>query len=156
MSETATVGALSDALDSHLRSNELEPALSVCEELERSEPSEPRWPHRRGDLLLRLRRRDDAVAAYERAVDLYVHQGFVARAAAMAKVILGLDANRIDVLERVDGNAALELRQRREASGAFSRPVAPPTVRGADVSALVSLVRDAPLLAKAVNESEDE
>ena len=64
--------------------------------LERVEPSEPRWPHRRGDLLKRLGRKQEAIGSYERAVDLYAQQGFVARAAAMAKVVIAMEPERID------------------------------------------------------------
>ena len=73
------------------------------------ERNEPRWPHRKGDLLKRLGRPEEAVEAYERAVDLYAHQGFVARAAAMAKVVLGIAPERVDVLERVNLDTARKL-----------------------------------------------
>jgi CRP-like cAMP-binding protein len=60
-------------------------------------------------------RKSDAVLAYERAVDLYAAKGFVARAAAMAKVILAIDPSRSEVLERVDPVAARRLhRQNRK------------------------------------------
>jgi CRP-like cAMP-binding protein len=49
------------------------------------------------------------VISYERAVVLYAQQGFVARAAAMAKVVIGIDPERRDILERVDPNAARQL-----------------------------------------------
>ena len=84
-------------------------ALKLYDELQRVDDEEPRWPHRKGDLLKRLNRKQEAVIAYERAVDLYADQGFVARAAAMAKVIMSIDKNRSDVLERVDPEAARKL-----------------------------------------------
>jgi CRP-like cAMP-binding protein len=84
-------------------------ALTHYETLEKMEPVEPRWPHRKGDLLKRLGRLEEAICSYERAVDLYAQQGFVARAAAMAKVVVGIDPNREDVLERVTPDAAREL-----------------------------------------------
>lgn len=84
-------------------------ALRIYEALQAVEPREPRWPHRKGDLLNRLGRCDDAIAAYESAVDLYARLGFVARAAAMAKVVMGIDASRTDVLERVSVDAARKL-----------------------------------------------
>jgi CRP-like cAMP-binding protein len=73
------------------------------------ERNEPRWPHRKGDLLKRLGRPEEAVTAYERAIDIYAQQGFVARAAAMAKVVLGIAPDRVDVLERVSVDAARKL-----------------------------------------------
>ena len=40
--------------------------------------------------------------AYERAVELYAAKGFDARAVATAKVMLAIDPNRGEVLERVN------------------------------------------------------
>ena len=84
-------------------------ALELYEVLEGLERDEPRWPHKKGDLLKRIGELDDAVDSYIRAVDLYAQQGFVARAAAMAKVVVGIDPNRDDVLARVNADAAREL-----------------------------------------------
>ena len=84
-------------------------ALEHYAALQRMEPGEPRWPHRKGDLLKRTGHLEQAVTSYERAVDLYAQQGFVARAAAMAKVIMSIDPNRTDVLERVTSDQARKL-----------------------------------------------
>ena len=100
---------LRDKLNQALRRERLSEALGHYEALQRVERSEPRWPHRKGDLLKRLGRPGDAVEAYERAVDLYAQQGFVARAAAMAKVVLGIAPERVDILERVSVDAARRL-----------------------------------------------
>jgi len=63
-----------------------------------------RRPSKTTDLRARLNLalEADAVLAYERAVDLYATKGFMARAAAMAKLILAIDPTRGDVLERVN------------------------------------------------------
>ena len=100
---------LRDKLNQALRKERLGEALGHYESLQMMELSEPRWPHRKGDLLKRLGREDEAVEAYERAVDLYAQQGFVARAAAMAKVVLGIAPERVDVLERVSTDEARRL-----------------------------------------------
>ncbi|HSN85054.1 MAG TPA: cyclic nucleotide-binding domain-containing protein [Polyangiales bacterium] len=98
-----------DKLQKALLKERFNEALTHYEALEHLEPAEPRWPHRRGDLLKRLGRSADAIRCYERAVDLYAQQGFVARAAAMAKVVIAIDPQRIDVLERVSPEAARRL-----------------------------------------------
>ena len=71
----------------------------------RSPPSGYRVPGEvvspQGGLLRRMVRKDDAVLAYERAVDLYAAKGFDARAAATAKIMLAIDRSKSDVLERV-------------------------------------------------------
>ena len=90
-------------------------ALGLYEELGLAEPADPRWPQRHGDLLRRLKQDAAAIKAYEVAVGLYAKQGFVARAAAMAKLILQIDPSRLDVLERVDPDEARRLhRQQRQ------------------------------------------
>ena len=131
MTKKVPVSVLRDQVTVLLQKEKLKEALECYVQLENAEPKEPRWPHRKGDLLLRMKRPKDAVAAYEKAVDIYASQGFVARAAAMAKVILGLDPSRMDVLERVDGKAALELRQRREGSQVAPLPASPPPAEAA-------------------------
>lgn len=97
---------LRERLHTALRKERLKEALGHYETLELLEPKEPRWPHRKGDLLKRLGRPQQAVIAYERAVGLYAQLGFVARAAAMAKVVIGIDPERRDVLERVEPSTA--------------------------------------------------
>jgi CRP-like cAMP-binding protein len=98
-----------------LNSGRLHEALDLYGQMETEAPEEPRWPHRKGDLLQRMGRRADAVLAYERAVKLYAGQGFVARAAAMAKLILAMDPDQGHVLEYVDPRAARELHRRNRA-----------------------------------------
>jgi predicted RNA polymerase sigma factor len=77
-------------LSKALRASHLDEALDIYELIEAQEPHEPRWPHRRGDLLRRMGRVMDAVHAYERAVDLYIAKGFEARAAATESLILAI------------------------------------------------------------------
>jgi len=103
---------LRDQLNVALQKGKLEDALALYEQIMEDAPKEPRWPHRRGDLLLRMGRKEAALTSFEMAVDLYAKEGFIARAAAMAKVVIGLDPERSDVLERVDPAAAKALRQR--------------------------------------------
>lgn len=77
-------------------------ALALYELLEKQRPEEPRWSHRKADLLLRMGREADAVRAYERAVYLYSIKGFAARAAATAKIMVTIDPSKDEVLERLD------------------------------------------------------
>ena len=109
----ATVAQLRDALQKALRKERLKDALVLYGELEEVEPTEPRWPHRRGDLCRRLGEDGDAVRCYERAVKRYAALGFVARAAAMAKVILQIDPTRTDILESVSQDEGQRLHRER-------------------------------------------
>ncbi len=116
MADDKDIKRLRKLLEEELRKDKLEAALKTYAELERLEPKLSRHPHKRGDLLRRMGRIQDAVGAYDRAVDCYVEEGFVARAVAMAKTVLVLDPSRMDVLERVDPSAA------RAMKGAANRP----------------------------------
>lgn len=106
-----------EKLDKALAANRDEEAIQLLAGLVSAEPTNARWPHKRGDLLRKVGRRGEAVAAYEQAVDVYAKAGFIARAVAMAKTVLSLDPSRTDVLLRVDPLAAQQLhRQARPAS----------------------------------------
>jgi CRP-like cAMP-binding protein len=96
-------------LSAALKAERLHEALDLYELMEKQLKDEPRWSHRRGDLLQRMGRKADAVLAYERAVDLYAAKGFIARAAALAKVILAIDPTKGEILARVDPEAARRL-----------------------------------------------
>jgi CRP-like cAMP-binding protein len=97
-------------LDRALEGNHLADAVEVLAELRRYEPQNVRWPHKQGDLLRKLGRNAEAVECFEQAVSLYTDQGFIARAVAMAKTVVQLDPARIEILERVDPQAAQQLR----------------------------------------------
>lgn len=93
-------------LNKALRTGRFAHALDLYELIEKRKPAEPRWAHRKGDLLRRLGREDDAVLAYERAVHLYSAKGFDARAAATARLLLAIDSSRGDVLDFTRASAA--------------------------------------------------
>jgi CRP-like cAMP-binding protein len=155
--------SLREQLEAALRKEKHGDALALYDSLAADEPDEPRWPQRRGDLLLKLGRGDEAVGAYERAVDLYASQGFVARAAAMAKVILGIMPDRMDVLERVDPEAARRLmNQQRRTWGEVPRGMAergvprPPSGLPSPAPARPSLMLEAMKLEPAADAGLDE
>lgn len=175
MPPKVSLATLKDQVTELLQKDKLKEALAAYNELEKGEPQEPRWPHRKGDLLLRMKNPKDAVAAYERAVDVYVGQGFAARGAALAKVILGLDPARKDVLARVDGQAMRDIRDGKAPaqpavapaapevlpSASIKQPIARPSlveevIAGADLRARKSIVFDAPLLEPDAAAGEDE
>jgi len=103
-------------LSKALRAGRFTQALDLYELIERRKPDEPRWAHRKGDLLRRMGRESDAAIAYERAVHLYSARGFDARATATAKLVLAIDPNKREVLEWADSEAARRFeRQSRNA-----------------------------------------
>ncbi|MFK8002400.1 MAG: Crp/Fnr family transcriptional regulator [Polyangiales bacterium] len=91
-----------EALNAALHAKEFDVALGLYDELDVLEETEPRWPHRKGDLYRRIGHDAAACTAYTIAVERYSALGFVARAAALAKLIVRLDPAREAVLDRVD------------------------------------------------------
>lgn len=106
----ATVARLRDRLNKALRKEQFDDALRLYDQLEAAEPTEPRWPHRKGDLLRRLGKSRDAIDCFSRAAQRYADLGFVARAVAVAKVVVQIDPGHTEVLEAVDPAAAKALR----------------------------------------------
>ena len=135
-------GSLKAQLARALQAERLNEALDLYEKIEKAAPTEPRWSHRRGDLLQRIGRKADAVLAYERAVDLYAAQGFVARAAAMAKLIIAIDPSKAEVLERVDPQTARKL-HRENRSMIVTADEAPTAPREGPPTDTQSLITDA-------------
>lgn len=115
--------------------------LALLGELERHEPGEPRWPHRRGDALKRAGRLDEAEAAYLRATERFAEQGFLPQAVALAKLVVALNPARSDLLDRIDQQATRDLRAHSARAAAAGRsasaddavgPVAAPSTRQED------------------------
>jgi tetratricopeptide (TPR) repeat protein len=100
-----------------LKAERFDQALDLYELIEKRKPDEPRWAHRKGDLLRRMRRNAEAVIAYERAVHLYSEKGFDARASATARLLVAIDASKRDVLDWADSQAAR--RCERQSRSAF-------------------------------------
>lgn len=88
-------------VSSALRLGRVTEALHLYELIEKRKPDEPRWSHRKGDLLHRMGRDFDAVIAYQRAVDLYSEKGFDALASATEKLMRQIEAHKL-----ADGSAA--------------------------------------------------
>ncbi len=99
-------------LNSALEHGRMIEALEIYELIEKRKPDEPRWSHRKGDLLRRIGRDADALRAYERAAYLYSARGFDARAAATANLMLEIDPSKGAVRDRV--NRVAERRLRRQ------------------------------------------
>ncbi len=101
-------------LNRALKAERFDQAIDVYELIEKRKPDDPRWAHRKGDLLRRIGRDAEAVIAYERAVHLYSEKGFDARASATARLLLAIDPSKREVLDWADSQAA---RRRERHSG---------------------------------------
>ena len=100
---------LRNELSKALRTGRFSEALALYELIEKRKPDEARWPRRRADLLNRMGREEDAVAAYQKAIDLYAAKGFIERAIATAKVMLSIDPTKVAVLHRLEDEAVSRL-----------------------------------------------
>ena len=110
---------LSAELSRALKAERFDQALDLYELIEKRKPDEPRWAHRKGDLLRRIGRDAEAVIAYEHAVHLYSDKGFDARAAATARFLVAIDPSKREVLDWADSQAAR--RSERHSRNAFHR-----------------------------------
>ncbi|MBX3185689.1 MAG: cyclic nucleotide-binding domain-containing protein [Labilithrix sp.] len=121
--DSAKTLALREAWQEALMKDRLRDALAALDGLELLEPNEPRWPHRKGDVLRRLGRPKEAEESLERAVRCYMNRGFFTRAAALAKVLVELDPARAPILEELNPAPAKQLRD--EAVSPKSSPLNP-------------------------------
>lgn len=122
MTDEKRLARLRKRLDRSLDNDDLVSAIEVLGMLQEADPRTPRWSHKRGDLLRKQNDVKEAVRCYATAVDQYADQGFIARAVAMARTILDLDPSRIDILERVDPEAARKLHRRLRPRAISSPP----------------------------------
>jgi predicted Zn-dependent protease len=83
---TEALEAKRDACERALRAHDYTASARLLQELERLEPSEPRWPHKHGDLLRASSHVHAAAAAYRRAAERYAERGFSERARAMTSL----------------------------------------------------------------------
>jgi CRP-like cAMP-binding protein len=133
-------------LDKALDKDKPKDVLAALDGLERLEPDEPRWPQRTGDYLLRKGQRAQAEAAYLRALDVLIKQGFLPRAVALAKLVVGINPARADILNRLNQDAARALRNKPSFSAFKPPPLpTPPPPEPSDDIEPLSLVPGGPV-----------
>jgi CRP-like cAMP-binding protein len=120
----------------------LELALELYGELEQIEPMAAAWPKRVGETYRRIGDAVNAVVAFERAVDKYVHDGLLVQAIAVCKLILQIDPNHASTAARLSELATptpAEVRarhvDRRSTVASDPRRDDPPTSRAALLAA---------------------
>ncbi len=74
-------------------------AIKALIALERAVPKDALWSQRLGESYRRAGQLENATAAFARACERFVAQGFLPRAIAMAKLVGGMDPARGDLLE---------------------------------------------------------
>lgn len=84
---------LRESLQQALQGRRYHDALHTILGLIALDPTDPRWPHKYGDVLRSLRRENEAAAAYRRAARRYDAAGFPVRAAAMMRLARELEGD---------------------------------------------------------------
>lgn len=90
--DTAALREAKDRAAELLADGELEAALTAFQELVKAAPHEPMHRQKVADVLQRLGRKSEAIAAYQEAAEAWARTGWLLRAIALCKVILQLDA----------------------------------------------------------------
>src|SRR5262245_1864216 len=90
-----------DEAADHVSRGRWRKALDCYRTLERLEPDDGSWPQKAGEMHRRLGQPHDAADAMARAADVFSRQGFLLKAIAVCKLVLGLDPRRDDVQRRL-------------------------------------------------------
>lgn len=115
----------------------LDKAVEAYAELEAREPTSPQWSKRLAESYRKLGRNEEAIAAFERAADRFVQDGFLVQAIAMCKLILQIDAARTATTQRL---VALTTSQLPKVRGRPKAPTLPPPGAPLDIIELSTLV----------------
>jgi CRP-like cAMP-binding protein len=109
-SDPKQIEKLREAWEKAVSRDRLKDALAALDGLELLDPKEAKWPQRKGDTLRRLGKTKEAEESFVRAVRCYQAQGFLARAAALAKAVVDLNPERADLLRELDPAPAKKIR----------------------------------------------
>lgn len=120
--EDKNVRKLREKVEAALSKRKDDDAIKLLGQLIDADPKTPRWPHKRGELYRKRNRNKEAIECYSLAADLYLDQGFLARAVAMAKSVLDIDPQRTDVLLRIDPESARKLHREQRPTSLSARP----------------------------------
>jgi CRP-like cAMP-binding protein len=98
-------------------------ALAAYLELERLESGDAQWAKRAGETYRRLGNSSNAIEAFERSAERYAQNGFLVQAIAVCKVILQIDPNHAETLQRLaEMNEKIGAGQTRAANLAENNP----------------------------------
>lgn len=110
-------------------------AIELYQELERIEPTSAAWPKRLGETSRRAGDNHAAVAAFGRAAEKYVQSGFFVQAIAVYKVILQIDPEHSETLDKLAVLAAAS--STRSPAGAPGAPASEAAAAPASGSAQI-------------------
>jgi cAMP-dependent protein kinase regulator len=120
---------LRDEATSLVEKSKFDKAIEKYLALEKLDLEDASWSKRAADCYRRLGRRQDELAALIRAADGYSRTGFLLKAVAMCKLVLAVDPNHTETLERMARlhtaqTSGLDRFQRSGSLGQVAPPVA--------------------------------
>ncbi|MBW2734631.1 MAG: cyclic nucleotide-binding domain-containing protein [Deltaproteobacteria bacterium] len=89
------VDKLKQRAQKYLAAGKLEKAIDAYQFLAEHDSTNPRWPHKLGELHQDLSNEGDAVTNFERAAGLYAEQGFLLKGIALCRQILTMDNDHL-------------------------------------------------------------
>lgn len=134
--DVANIEQLREKWERALERNKWKDAVSALLELEKLDPTEPRWSHRAGDAYRRLNQPKEAEDAFIRAMQRYAADDLMPHAMAMAKLVLSMNPSRTDVMATLEQAKPAKARAPLRAP-----PPPPPTAKDASTVAQPAQVR---------------
>jgi CRP-like cAMP-binding protein len=108
-----------------LEKGKLDEALAIYGQLTEAEPREPRWPQKAAELWRKLGRSERAIECFAEATRRLAEEGFLVKAIALCKVILGLNPKHMRTQQMLAELYAPHPAPTREARRVSPAPTAP-------------------------------
>ncbi len=112
---------IKDQAARHLKKGNWEKALEKYEILVKHQPKDLRQKTKLADILVKLKRMEEAFNTYDQVAEAYAADGFLIQAVSIYKIILQLDPKRKDAKEKLE-----RINQARGIPAAKPRPPASP------------------------------
>jgi CRP-like cAMP-binding protein len=122
MAEKVDLRKVKDQAARALKKGEWDKALEKFEILVKAQPKDLRQKMKLGDILVKLKRMDDAMRTYGDVAEAYTAGGFLIQAVSVYKLMQQLDPVRSEITEKLEQLN----RARGRAPGAPKPPAAPP------------------------------
>lgn len=122
MAEQVDLRKVKDQAARALKKGEWEKALEKYQVLVKAQPKDLRQKMKLGDILVKLKRTEDAFQAYEEVAEAYKKGGFLIQAVSVYKLMQQLDPARSEIADKLESLN----RARGRSATAVKPPAAPP------------------------------
>lgn len=149
MAEKVDLRKVKDQAARALKKGNWERALEKYEILVKEQPKDLRLKMKLADILVRLKRVDEALRTYEEVAEAYKKGGFLIQAVSVYKVMQQLDPDRAEIKAKLE-----EINQARGISATPGLPAVPPDAEpGLEVAAAAETSEDDKSLAEEMDEA---